>query len=121
MTRPAALIGLAALLLGACSEGTVMVLNNETTCSFEKLEGIKVHPRTGDETVVFAMDRIDPADERPVYFDLDWEGILKVTAEVPPGFEKVFEVEPGMKGTELLLNPPGRLECNLRSPAEYQP
>ncbi|MEE4207667.1 MAG: hypothetical protein V2I43_00180 [Parvularcula sp.] len=103
-----------------CSDGTVLVLKNETTCSFEEIEGIKINPRNGKETMVFALDRIDPGDDRPVYFDLDWEGTLRITASIPPGFQAEFPVTPDMEGEVLALNPNGPLECRLRSPAEYQ-
>lgn len=79
--------------LSACSDATVMVLNNQTACSFENVEGLKVRPN-GSTDVVFAFERVDPRDERPVYFNLDWEGTLRITADQPVGYSDEFYVNP---------------------------
>ena len=113
------LVVLSALGVAACSDGTVMTLSNQTTCSFEVVEGIKVHPRTGEETVVFSMDRVDPRDDRPVYFDLDWEGTLRITADQPVGYAQEFYVSPGMGNMTIPLTGDGPLDCKLRSAEEY--
>ncbi len=110
---------LAGLALCACSDGTVMTLSNQTICSFEVVEGLKVHPQTGEETVVFLMDRVDPRDDRPVFFDLDWEGTLRIRADQPVGYEEDFYVTRGMGNMMIPLRGDGPLDCKLRSAEEY--
>jgi len=95
------------------------MIRNETTCSFEDVEGYKVHPRSGEEEIVFAFARIDPRDERPAYFILDWNGVLRIKATQPEDFVWDVEVKSGIKTMVLPLNPQGPLNCRLRSIEEY--
>lgn len=118
-TRTLFLSSALALAAAGCSPDAVVMVYNDTTCSFEDVEGIKVHPKTGDEVTVFAFERIDPRDERPAFFRLDWEGTLRIKATQPEGFEADYEIKPGVKNLELRLTTNGPVKCRLRSAEEF--
>ncbi|MEM9809966.1 MAG: hypothetical protein AAF788_01960, partial [Pseudomonadota bacterium] len=83
-----------------------------------EVEGFKIGS-DGVEDMVFALERVDPGMSRPVYFNLDWEGKLLVRAENPEGFVAEYDVEPGMRGTDLPLVVANTDDCRLRSPESF--
>lgn len=112
------LLAMALFVLGGCSDATVMVVSNQTTCSFENVQGFKVRSR-GEPELVFAFDRVDPRDDRPAYFKLDWKGALLITADQPVGYEQEFYVSRGMENMTIPLVAEEPMDCRLRSAEEY--
>lgn len=78
-------VGLA-LASAGCSERAILTIANNTTCQYKDLTGLKVNPRTGEETVVFRLDQVEPGALRPVLIEGVWEGQLKLVSARPPFF-----------------------------------
>ncbi|GGY49524.1 hypothetical protein [Parvularcula lutaonensis] len=97
--------------LAACSQAVTIGVENDTVCTFRQIEGYKVHPRSGEYTLVFAIEEMQPLTRKPIYFKLDWEGELAVSAESPDQYITSVYVTPGITGYTLPLSPAAPADC----------
>lgn len=99
------------LAVTACSQAVTIEVENDTACTFREIQGYKVHPRSGEYTLVFAIEELQPLSRKPIYFKLDWKGELAVTARSPDQYLTSVNVQDGINGYTLPLSPDAPADC----------
>ncbi|NNU17710.1 hypothetical protein HK107_15365 [Parvularcula sp. ZS-1/3] len=106
------------LPLAACSEGTVVFLENDTRCAIDDIRGYLVSDG-GEEQLVFAINRADPRAQRQVYFQGPKDATLLIRAQLPEGFEVSYDLAGRGAQPVLPLSDAGTFDCRLRSAEEF--